>query len=435
MQRQAVLRNSNKFRTDPAAMEALQNLVNRPEAAAEFDRARQHPESQEAKDLHSKLSPLIKQGAGNIPFSSLASSHGVAKMYSMSHVFGTPSVFFTFAMVRVGRVHVSLIFRSIDSANPIVFAQDDVHNSLVIRLSYPGSNDEKTFPCSPEQLNEALCQGGAGLGTEQQVKIDLTELGLSNSIVSNPVACAQVFTLLMHHVFHTLLGIDSANISGDHDAGRGGDRKADNSFLCTRKRGIFGTTTAVFATIEVQARLTLHAHLAVWTTMSPELLQKCSAFPELRAACTEVLDSYFQGTARPIDMLAHLTRLVVPDAADQFEMKNPQYHNASESMPICPPKCKNEALDMTDDEFDATLSHRHCCHHNPTSFQRRVSDVMMHRQIHMHGFTCRHVCCLFFFFSCRLCYICSIFCSSAFFILICHQKKHRWKKTVSNVLS
>jgi len=234
----------------------------------------------------------------------------------------------------------------------------------------------------------ALRDGSAGLGKDQEIKIDLTELGLSNSVVSNPVACAQVFTLLMHHVFKTLLGVDPRNVDGNLGSANG--RVPVDDFLCNRKKGIFGTTTAVYATVEVQARLTLHAHLAVWTTMGPDLLQKCSAFPELRAACTEVLDSYFQATARPIDLLAYMTRLIVPDAADQFDLKNPQYSDVKRWAPMCPPECKNPALEEGDEGNDPTLTEKHCCHHNPTSFERRVSDVIMFNQIHMHGFTCRY---------------------------------------------
>jgi len=113
--------------------------------------------------------------------------------------------------------------------------QDDVHNTLVIRLSHPGSN-AASFPSDPSLLLDALRSGASGLGHTDEITISLTELGLTESVTSNPVACADIFALLTDNVFTKLLGIEPA---------LNAHREAKKSVpLCSRIKGLFGRTTA-----------------------------------------------------------------------------------------------------------------------------------------------------------------------------------------------
>ena len=121
--------------------------------------------------------------------------------------------------------------------------------------------------------------------------------------------------------------------------------------------------------------------------MSGEILQKCSAFEELRSVCAEVLDTYYKAEARPLDLLAYLTRMVVPGAVDQFAANNPQYHDIS--YPCCPDDCPNEKkLSINDPGYDETIIQ--CIHHSKAQFERRVSLVIMNKQMHQHALTCRY---------------------------------------------
>lgn len=162
----------------------------------------------------------------------------------------------------------------------------------------------------------------------------------------------------------------------------------------------------MYACVEVQARLTLHAHMCIWTTMSSDLLQKCSGFKQLQDACRDVLDSYFRahigpptsqpapppamdGAAAepaanaiprgPLDMVYYLTRLVVPGAVAEFNAQNVQYSDAIP--PLCPHNCTEPSIDHQPGE-------RQCSVHNIAAFEQRLTDIMMRKQIHQHSFTC-----------------------------------------------
>jgi hypothetical protein len=106
---------------------------------------------------------------------------------------------------------------------------------LVIRISHPGTNAPE-FPSNPEVMLDALRSGSPGLAKHEEITIDLTELGLNESITSNPVACAEIFSLLMDNVFTVLLGIEPAVRLHREDK--------KTVPLCGRKKGIFGRTTA-----------------------------------------------------------------------------------------------------------------------------------------------------------------------------------------------
>ena len=126
--------------------------------------------------------------------------------------------------------------------------QDDVYNTFVIRLSFPSKNND-SFSSNPEKLLEALQRGDDSIKLKEvrDVAINLTELGLNNIVTKNPATCAEVFAKIMDNVHKILLGIDPVDTNSYVES-----KKSD--FLCTRQKGIFGTTKAVFSCVEVQAK-------------------------------------------------------------------------------------------------------------------------------------------------------------------------------------
>ena len=66
--------------------------------------------------------------------------------------------------------------------------------------------------------------------------------------------------------------------------------------LQNRPKGIFGTTTAVFAVVETQARKTLYGHAAIWGSIPPGLLQSMATNEVVVQKVSDVLDSLY--TAR-----------------------------------------------------------------------------------------------------------------------------------------
>ena len=177
----------------------------------------------------------------------------------------------------------------------------------------------------------------------------------------------------MDNVYRVLLGMDPASVKDHHESKK-------NVPLGARPKGIFGHTKAIFNVVEVQARLTLHAHMAVWTTFSSELMQKCASTPILRDACQEVLDSYVSAEIRPIDMCAYLLRLVVAGATDEFDSKNAQYSDCPQ--PQCPVGCSNDAV-----EEENNQGPRQCALHNRDAFavalQHRFNLLMTQKNIHV----------------------------------------------------
>jgi len=145
--------------------------------------------------------------------------------------------------------------------------------------------------------------------------------------------------------------------------------------------------------------------MCIWTTLSSDLLQKCSGFKSLQTACRDVLDSYFRAhigpppappsamdvaadepgpstiPLGPLQMLYYLTRLVVPHAVDEFNLQNVQYSDAIP--PVCPDNCPESAIDDRD-----LPGNRQCKVHNIAIFEQRLTDIMMRKQIHQHSFTC-----------------------------------------------
>lgn len=87
IQRHAVLHSSKKFVTDPANLQALRDLVNKPGAREEFNFAQANPESDAAKALYRKLKAFIRLGGAHVPFSAIERSQGVSKMYYDFSVF------------------------------------------------------------------------------------------------------------------------------------------------------------------------------------------------------------------------------------------------------------------------------------------------------------------------------------------------------------
>jgi len=259
------------------------------------------------------------------------------------------------------------------------FAMDDTHNTLVLRLSTPCHNSNAAFPNTEEGLLEALRNGHPCLKTDS-IELDLTTFGLNSILSKNPSAASEVFAALMHNVYEVLFGIQPATNHHHEDK--------TNQPLGSRAKGVFGVTKCAFSVVEVQARLTLHAHCALWTTFSTDLMQKCAHIPTLRAACAEVLDSYFTAQVRPIDLCGYLMRLVIPGAVDQFQSENAQYHDC----PIaeCPPGCQLPALPECEDGRA-----RQCNEHNHATwsqkFKERFYKIMLQKNTHQHSFTCKCV--------------------------------------------
>ena len=182
-------------------------------------------------------------------------------MYSLTYRYGIPSVFLT-------------------------FAPDDVGSPLVLRWamnfsgnsSFPGQGD--TYGDDFNSFFEAIMQGNSEY-RDIPIANSLRNIRLKKLVTDNPAAAALVFKGVMEVVLEELLGI-----TPEYKV------KKTRALQC-RKKGIFGSTTAVFAVTEVQARLTLHAHAAIWGSIPPGLMQRAACNPDIVRKISAVLDSYY----------------------------------------------------------------------------------------------------------------------------------------------
>ena len=111
---------------------------------------------------------------------------------------------------------------------------------------------------------------------------------LKKMVTDNPVAAALVFKNIMEVVLEELLGIQSES------------KIRKTVPLQCRRKGIFGTTTALFSVTEVQARLTLHAHVCLWGNIPPELMQKAAFNENIVRKVAQVLDSQYAAQFPPV---------------------------------------------------------------------------------------------------------------------------------------
>ena len=370
IQRFGALSGAKAVSAHPRALSQLADLMDDKEFMQKLNYAKTHPKSEEAKKYMNILTPLVRATAKQVPYSMGQQAEAISTMVAMCHTFSLPNVFLTFAM-------------------------DDTKNTIVLRLSSPCRNgDPAAFPTTEAGLLHALREGHESLKVDGEVSIDLTKGGLNSILSKNPVAAAQVFQALMDNVYRILLGVDPASVKDHHESKK-------NVPLGVRPKGIFGHTKAVFSVVEVQARLTLHSHMAVWTTFSADLMQKCASTPVLREACQEVLDSYVAAEIRPLDMCAYLLRLTVAGATDEFDAKNAQFTDCPQ--PQCPATCSNDPLPQ---EEAGAAGPRECAQHNRATcaeaLQHRFNLIMTQKNMHQHSFTCYKTLCGKA--GCRLCY-------------------------------
>ena len=169
---------------------------------------------------------------------------------------------------------------------------------LSLRLSFPSKNND-CFPAStPEDLLESLLSSTSNPRTDNDGKPDVWR---NNDVIipirtkdlnvltsSNPVAAAQIFHRLLEAVYTILIGLSQSS-----------HIRVTTPFA-DRECGLFGIPVAAFSVIEVQARLSLHAHMVLWGNVNSRLLGLASTRELLRKAVCEVFDSQLSASL-PLD--------------------------------------------------------------------------------------------------------------------------------------
>ena len=262
----------------PEAGEEFAHMCSDEEFRRGLEQYSANPESREAKALAKKCRKFIQMAGAKVPYSPAERNEALTKMYSMTYRYGIPSVFLT-------------------------ISPDDIGSPLVLRWAMNFSNN-CSFPAKGDQYGEdfsgffdAVTRGDF---THANIPIanELRGIRLKKLVTDNPVAGALVYKQIMEVVMEDLLGI-----SPEHKI-----RKTVP--LQSRPKGIFGTTTAAFAVTEVQARQSLHGHMAIWGSIPPTLLQKAAHNRNIVARIATVLDSqYTSHFPAPVHVRGMLNRI------------------------------------------------------------------------------------------------------------------------------
>ena len=255
-QRHAATSAVNAFASGkPEEIEKLGALVASEEFKAKVEAAAKSPEGDEAKEVLRILGSHLRFTGRHVDFSPLARSDSITSIHANSQFHGCPSVFFT-------------------------VAPDDVHSVMSIRMCVPTGegNGNAHFPAKDEGLVKNLLDRAQSF---EIAKLPIGECDLKKMIAENPVAAAEIFKETLEAIFTALLGLPPERLS----------RKTKP--LGALHKGAFGECTAVYSVIETQGRLSLHAHMAVWTVLRPSVIQNCSAYEELATEIAKVFDSQF----------------------------------------------------------------------------------------------------------------------------------------------
>jgi hypothetical protein len=136
---------------------------------------------------------------------------------------------------------------------------------------------------TPDEINSPLClRLSTRDATMTLPSIQLLTAEQRALITSkNPAGAALFFKRILEVTIKHLLGIEFTSIS------------KTTIPLRSRKKGVLSYVIAFFGVIECQGRGTLHAHMQVWGSIPPFLLQKCAEYDNLIGILRKVIDSMY----------------------------------------------------------------------------------------------------------------------------------------------
>ena len=257
-------------------------INNNPESVIAFHESMSDPQflnlirqaaggDQQAKDTVTRH--LLKHVAligSYVPGSDMARREASKTMMALIGHFGLPSVYWT-------------------------LAPDDSRNSMAIRMTFP-TTSTADFPATATEdflhafATSGLMQPPPSYSSTDDINFNDPTLRLL--IAANPTTAAE-------HFFHTITGILS------HLVGLPPESTLRRSVATHDIIGIYGTPYAHFGVVEAQGRGSLHLHVLIWGTYSPELLQKVAYSDQFREQMLHGLRTMFENAipdAYHIDM-------------------------------------------------------------------------------------------------------------------------------------
>ena len=255
MQRHSVCRGVNAtIKASPKNVAAFNTLMSEPDFKERLTAAVGEPASASAKALMRQIEQLMLISSREVPFSAAQRRHTVSKLYSMVQFYGLPSWFVT-------------------------VSPGENNNVLVLTLSNKIEWDKIGWDPGEPEPN---LSGPPKQRPEFEWSIDIPYPKRVRKVVQNPVAAAKYFAALTEAMMAHL-----CKLGCEHTV-----RKTNN---VDNALGALGHVLAFFGCLEAQGRGSLHFHQAMWSGLTPELLQAVAtnleALSGLRQTAANVLDS------------------------------------------------------------------------------------------------------------------------------------------------
>jgi hypothetical protein len=263
---------SARINNNKTAFEAYAKEVNNEKFLSKVPQAAKDPESDLAKEVYNKISPILQMGSQNQPLGSILDNTCLSRALAMCHRFGPASVFLT-------------------------VTPDDVSNPTSFRLAFR-SFSNFCFPAiTTNNFIPSLIQGAEYIN-EINVPIPTSYAERYKKSCDNPVAVALEFQAMTENLLSILVGCPPKSFhSKQTKSPKQWYFRNHSAEGCPHHTGIFGDITAFFGTIETQQRGALHFHVLLWGGLTPKLLESSVDFPALEAKISAALDSMYQAEA------------------------------------------------------------------------------------------------------------------------------------------
>jgi hypothetical protein len=202
----AILQVSIRVKNNHYAMTAFDEMVNDPSFTERIADAIAHPQSQDSKELCSKVMDIARITGSNVRYSEMERRGELSKMISMMHYAGPFSFFVT-------------------------IAPSDLESRLIIRLSRRRSNHRL-----PEHTNLCVEDGDIVFPSATLPPLAHRRLLLSK----NPVAATIIYKRLIECMFEHLIGLQASHVT-----------RSNAQCMGDRKEGALGKPTCYSGVSEV----------------------------------------------------------------------------------------------------------------------------------------------------------------------------------------
>ena len=139
----------------------------------------------------------------------------------------------------------------------------------------------------PENFLEHL-RSETHIAAESNIKIPSKFCERAQAVIDNPVAVVTEYISLLYNVLTILVGVDLENMSCLRA------KNVRTSYYKQKHKGLFGHALAAYGITEAQKRNTLHFHILVYGSLSPEVLQKVAQHQKLTEAVSDTMESMYK---------------------------------------------------------------------------------------------------------------------------------------------